>query len=148
VRLFAVDAWDFCFSQTISSNHLTVEENVLLPMRLARKKNEQRLRALLDVLGLIYHRRAYPGELSGGEAVRAGMLNFPGFCRNGMKPRLDLIEANNFDAVVLDIMLPGRDGLSVLRILRLRSNAVPVIVVSSVPPIESLKSKTTLKKFD
>jgi putative ABC transport system ATP-binding protein len=53
--------------------HLTVEENVLLPMRLARKENKQRVRDLLDSLGLIHHRRAYPGQLSGGEAARAGL---------------------------------------------------------------------------
>jgi DNA-binding response OmpR family regulator len=29
-------------------------------------------------------------------------------------------------------MLPGRDGLSVLRILRQRSNAVPVIVLTAL----------------
>ena len=44
---------------------------------------------------------------------------------------LEIIEGNRFDAVVLDIMLPGRDGLSVLRILRQRSNAVPVIVLTA-----------------
>ena len=44
---------------------------------------------------------------------------------------LEIIEGNHFDAVVLDIMLPGRDGLSVLRILRQRSNAVPVIVLTA-----------------
>jgi putative ABC transport system ATP-binding protein len=53
--------------------HLTVEENVFLPMRLARKENKQLVRALLDALGLIHHRRAYPGQLSGGEAARAGL---------------------------------------------------------------------------
>jgi len=63
----------FLFQSDNLIEHLTVEENVLLPMRLARKVNEQRLRTLLDVLGLIHHRRAYPGQLSGGEAVRAGL---------------------------------------------------------------------------
>jgi putative ABC transport system ATP-binding protein len=63
----------FLFQSANLIEHLTVEENVLLPMRLARKQNEQRLRTLLDVLGLIHHRRAYPGQLSGGEAVRAGL---------------------------------------------------------------------------
>jgi putative ABC transport system ATP-binding protein len=63
----------FLFQSDNLIEHLTVEENVLLPMRLARKQNEQRLRTLLDVLGLIHHRRAYPGQLSGGEAVRAGL---------------------------------------------------------------------------
>jgi DNA-binding response OmpR family regulator len=44
---------------------------------------------------------------------------------------LDIIEEHHFDAVVLDIMLPGRDGLSVLRILRQRSNPVPVIILTA-----------------
>ena len=53
--------------------HLTVEENVLLPMRLASRGNKQQVTALLETLGLICHRRAYPEQLSGGEAARAGL---------------------------------------------------------------------------
>jgi putative ABC transport system ATP-binding protein len=53
--------------------HLTVEENVLLPMRLARKENREQVRTLLDALGLSPHRRVYPAQLSGGEAARAGL---------------------------------------------------------------------------
>ncbi len=36
-----------------------------------------------------------------------------------------------YDAIVLDIMLPGRDGLSILRILRERRNPVPVILLTA-----------------
>jgi DNA-binding response OmpR family regulator len=36
-----------------------------------------------------------------------------------------------YDAIVLDIMLPGRDGLSVLRQLRERRSAVPVLLLSA-----------------
>jgi DNA-binding response OmpR family regulator len=36
-----------------------------------------------------------------------------------------------FDALVLDIMLPGRDGLSLLRQLRERQNATPVLLLSA-----------------
>ena len=36
-----------------------------------------------------------------------------------------------FDAIVLDIMLPSRDGLSVLRQLRDRQNPVPVLLLSA-----------------
>ncbi len=36
-----------------------------------------------------------------------------------------------YDAVVLDVMLPGRDGLSLLRELRRRKNAVPVILLTA-----------------
>ena len=53
--------------------HLTVEENVRLPLCLAREKNERRVTVLLDALGLSNHRRAYPDQLSGGEAARAGL---------------------------------------------------------------------------
>ena len=53
--------------------HLTVEENVVLPMRLARRWNKPQVTALLQTLGLLHHRRAYPEQLSGGEAARAGL---------------------------------------------------------------------------
>jgi DNA-binding response OmpR family regulator len=36
-----------------------------------------------------------------------------------------------FDAIVLDIMLPGRDGLSVLRLLRARHDRTPVLILSA-----------------
>ena len=44
-----------------------------------------------------------------------------------------LLRAQNtaFDAIVLDIMLPGRDGLSILRRLREERNSVPVLLVTA-----------------
>lgn len=36
-----------------------------------------------------------------------------------------------FDVVVLDLNLPGRDGLQILETLRARGNAVPVVVVTA-----------------
>lgn len=44
---------------------------------------------------------------------------------------LAVILENHFDAVVLDIMLPGPDGLSILRALRQKSNAVPVLILTA-----------------
>ena len=41
------------------------------------------------------------------------------------------IASTPFDAVVLDIMLPGRDGLSVVRQLRAGSNRTPVLLLSA-----------------
>lgn len=41
-----------------------------------------------------------------------------------------------FDAVVLDIMLPGRDGLSVLRELRKRRITTPVLLLSARGQVE------------
>jgi DNA-binding response OmpR family regulator len=44
---------------------------------------------------------------------------------------LTLAATTPFDAIVLDIMLPGRDGLSVLRILRERHVTAPVLLLSA-----------------
>jgi two-component system, OmpR family, response regulator len=44
---------------------------------------------------------------------------------------LEVILENRFDAIVLDVMLPGRDGLSILRALRECSNAVPVLILTA-----------------
>ena len=44
---------------------------------------------------------------------------------------LPLATTTAFDAIVLDIMLPGRDGLSVLRVLRERHVTTPVLLLSA-----------------
>ncbi len=44
---------------------------------------------------------------------------------------LHLASTERFDGIVLDIMLPGRDGLSVLRALRDARNTVPVIILTA-----------------
>jgi Response regulators consisting of a CheY-like receiver domain and a winged-helix DNA-binding domain len=44
---------------------------------------------------------------------------------------LEIIFDNHFDVVILDIMLPGRDGLSILRVLRQQSNPVPVLILTA-----------------
>jgi DNA-binding response OmpR family regulator len=51
-------------------------------------------------------------------------------CHNG-DDALAAALATPFDAIVLDIMLPGRDGLSVLRQLREHRNATPVLLLSA-----------------
>ena len=51
-------------------------------------------------------------------------------CQNG-DDALAAASHTAFDGIVLDIMLPGRDGLSVLRQLRERRNATPVLLLSA-----------------
>jgi heavy metal response regulator len=51
-------------------------------------------------------------------------------CGNG-DDALAAAAATPFDALVLDIMLPGRDGLGVLSQLRERKNATPVLLLSA-----------------
>jgi len=51
-------------------------------------------------------------------------------CHNG-QDAWSAAYATPFDAIVLDIMLPGRDGLSLLRQLRERQNRTPVLLLSA-----------------
>ncbi len=51
-------------------------------------------------------------------------------CQDG-EAALQLVETTPYDALVLDIMLPGRDGLSVLRQMRERRNGTPVLLLSA-----------------
>lgn len=44
---------------------------------------------------------------------------------------LGLAVSEPFDAVILDIMLPGRDGLSILRVMREKKMAVPVMFLTA-----------------
>ncbi len=52
------------------------------------------------------------------------------FCDNGDKA-YTLATTRSYDALVLDIMLPGRDGLSILRNLREQHATVPVILLTA-----------------
>jgi two-component system, OmpR family, response regulator len=51
-------------------------------------------------------------------------------CGNG-HDALNAARSTPFDVIVLDIMLPGRDGLSVLRQLREHQNTTPVLLLSA-----------------
>jgi putative ABC transport system ATP-binding protein len=53
--------------------HLSVEDNIALPMRLAGVFDARRRADLLERVGLHERRRARPSELSGGESARAGL---------------------------------------------------------------------------
>jgi DNA-binding response OmpR family regulator len=44
---------------------------------------------------------------------------------------LAAVSATPFDVVVLDVMLPGRDGLSVVRQMREKKNATPVLLLTA-----------------
>jgi DNA-binding response OmpR family regulator len=44
---------------------------------------------------------------------------------------LDMIAADSIDAVILDVMLPGRDGFSVAAELRAQQNFVPILMLTA-----------------
>jgi two-component system OmpR family response regulator len=65
--------------------------------------------------------------------VRAG-LKEQGFvvdyCDNGDEGYLRALE-NEYDVLVLDIMVPGKDGLSILKLLRRQGRNAPVILLTA-----------------
>ena len=56
-------------------------------------------------------------------------------CLNGLDAE-DYLAAAEYDAVVLDIMLPGRDGLEVLRGLRAAGKKTPVLLLTARDSID------------
>ena len=46
-------------------------------------------------------------------------------------------ERDEFDAVILDIMIPGRDGFTVLSTLRNRGIATPVLILTALDAVDS-----------
>jgi len=56
-------------------------------------------------------------------------------CLNGLDAK-DYIEAVAYDAIVLDVMLPGMDGLSLLRWLRAGGRADPVLLLTARDSVE------------
>ena len=56
-------------------------------------------------------------------------------CFDGQEA-LDYLEGAEYDALILDIMMPVMDGLTVLKKLRSRGNSVPVLLLTAKDSIE------------
>ena len=52
------------------------------------------------------------------------------YCDNGNDAYIQAME-NEYDAIVLDIMIPGKDGLAILKSLRQAGRNVPVILLTA-----------------
>ncbi len=61
---------------------------------------------------------------------------------------LHLLERRNFDLIFLDIWLPGKDGIEVLKEIRLRRPLQYVIMISGHGTIETAVQATKLGAFD
>src|ERR1700724_4923731 len=46
------------------------------------------------------------------------------------------LNTESFDAILLDLMLPGRDGLQILKTLRQRGDKTPVLVLTARDTLE------------
>lgn len=49
---------------------------------------------------------------------------------------LDYLQSDVYDAVILDIMMPKADGITVLKTLRARGNKIPVLMLTAKNDIE------------
>lgn len=67
-----------------------------------------------------------------------------GLAKAGYAPELsdrgdeavELISTQAYDAVIMDIMLPGCDGLTAVRRLRSRSNSTPILLLSALGEVD------------
>lgn len=53
------------------------------------------------------------------------------FAKDGWEANIALTPGHSFDAVILDLQIPGPDGLEVLQGLRERGDAVPVLILTA-----------------
>jgi putative ABC transport system ATP-binding protein len=99
--------------------HLTVRRNIELVQRIAGRRDRARAGALLDAVGLSRRSGARPSELSGGEAVRAGLA---------------VALANNPDVLIADEPtgeLDGQTEAAVLRLIRDQADRGTAVVIAS-----------------
>ena len=99
--------------------HLTIRRNLELVQRLAGQRDRDRADALLDAVGLTRRSGARPSELSGGEAVRAGLA---------------VALANDPDVLIADEPTGELDGQSeadVLKLIRDQADRGKAVVLAS-----------------
>jgi putative ABC transport system ATP-binding protein len=99
--------------------HLTVRRNLELAQRIAGRRDRSRAEALIEAVGLTKRSGARPSELSGGEAVRAGLA---------------VALANNPDVLIADEPtgeLDGQTEAAVLRLVRGQADRGTAVVIAS-----------------
>jgi DNA-binding NtrC family response regulator len=61
---------------------------------------------------------------------------------------LQTMERNPFDVVLLDMRMPGQDGLSVLRTIKQKWPESEVIIITGYPTVDSAKEAVQLGAYD
>jgi DNA-binding NtrC family response regulator len=61
---------------------------------------------------------------------------------------LKLMEQRPFDVVLLDLRMPGLDGMSVLKTIKQKWPDSEVIIITGYPEVESAKEAVTLGAYD
>ena len=61
---------------------------------------------------------------------------------------LQTMERNPFDVVLLDMRMPGQDGLSVLRTIKQKWPESEVVIITGYPTVDSAKEAVQLGAYD
>jgi len=61
---------------------------------------------------------------------------------------LQSMEQNPFDVVLLDMRMPGQDGLSVLRTIKQKWPDSEVVIITGYPTVDSAKEAVRLGAYD
>ena len=61
---------------------------------------------------------------------------------------LQTMEQNPFDVVLLDLRMPGQDGLSVLRTIKQKWPESEVVIITGYPTVDSAKEAVRLGAYD
>jgi len=61
---------------------------------------------------------------------------------------LQLMERRRVDVVLLDLRMPGMDGMSVLKIIKQRWPETEVVIITGYPSLDSAKEAVRLGAFD
>jgi putative ABC transport system ATP-binding protein len=126
----------FLFQSANLLEHLTVRRNVELAQRIAGHRDRDRASALLEAVELSRRADARPGELSGGEAVRAGLA---------------VALANNPDALIADEPTGELDSTTeaaVLRLIRNQADQGTAIIIASHSAAVTAQADRTIKIKD
>jgi putative ABC transport system ATP-binding protein len=116
--------------------HLTVRRNLELAQRIAGRRDRDRASALLEAVELTRRADARPGELSGGEAVRAGIA---------------VALANNPDALIADEPTGELDGATeatILRLIRNQADQGTAVIIASHSAAVTAQADRTIKIKD
>ena len=67
---------------------------------------------------------------------------------SGGEEALQTMEQNPFDVVLLDMRMPGQDGLSVLRTIKQKWPESEVVIITGYPTVDSAKEAVRLGAYD
>ncbi len=82
------------------------------------------------------------------EAIITGRTGHEVVASNNPLELEDLMEANNFDLVITDLKMLGRDGLEVMEKVRQKDDTIPVVIITAYGSLESAQEAVRKGAYD